>query len=448
MESRAARLQTALTAALLVSAVLLGGGQGWLGDTFCQLLALAAIALAAWRHLRDPTARWPRVAWLAALVLLVPALQLLPIPESIWTWSEARRALQPGLESAGVDAPMRLTLQPLATERAMWWVLPASAMFLGVLQLDQRHRGMLLGLLLGLTLLSVVLGLAQLAGGTDSGLRFYRITNSREAVGFFANRNHFASLLACMLPVVIVGVALWYRRHEGNTARTVLGVAAGTGMIVLLILGLALTRSRAGLVLGMIAVLMSLPIALKLRDRRGGLRRILVAAVAVGLVLVANFALLGILQRLEKDPMDDGRLRLAEVAKDVAASHRPFGAGLGGFRAAYEAGEPLPEGPSYVNHAHNDYLETWVEAGWLAVPLAVLFAAAFVAAGFAAWRPFVGAPGGGREAAAMRAAAWIALLLLALHSLVDYPLRTTTMLAVAGLLAAVSVRIPSNRSME
>ena len=82
MESRSAWVQTGVSGALLASAVLLGGGQGWLGDTFCQLLALVALGLAAWRHLYEPSARWPRSAWLATLPLLVPLIQLLPVPKS------------------------------------------------------------------------------------------------------------------------------------------------------------------------------------------------------------------------------------------------------------------------------------------------------------------------------------------------------------------------------
>src|SRR5688572_21402537 len=138
--SRTARVQIAVMTGLLGLALLLGGGQGWLGDTLVQLLALLAIGLAGWRHLRDDDARWTAVAWLALLPLLVPLLQLLPIPDAVWRWPEARDALASDLAAAGVDAPSRLTLQPLSTERALWWLLPAVAMYLGALQLDGAGR--------------------------------------------------------------------------------------------------------------------------------------------------------------------------------------------------------------------------------------------------------------------------------------------------------------------
>jgi len=45
-------------------------------------------------------------------------------------------------------------------------------------------------------------------------------------------------------------------------------------------------------------------------------------------------------------------------------------------------------------------------------------------------------------------AAWIGLLLLLLHSLVDYPLRTTALSALAGLLAAFLLLPESERIVE
>lgn len=439
MGSRTGRVQTAVMTALLGLALLFGGGQGWLGDTLVQLLALFAIGIAGWRHLHEDEARWSALAWLALLPLLVPLLQLLPIPESLWRWPEARDALAQDLAAAGVESPTRLTLQPLSTERALWWLLPAIAMYLGTLQLDGAGRRRLLGVVVAVAVTSVVLGLAQLAGGTDSPLRFYTITNENEAVGFFANRNHYASLLAVSLPLVIVGTAAWYRRRDDLGPATMFGVLVGTGMVALLILGLAMSRSRAGLVLGMLAVLLSLPMVLKLRERRSGARRTLVAAVGVALVLVVQFALFGLLQRVQQDPLEESRLTYAAVTLDAAAAHAPLGTGLGGFRAAFESADRLPDGRTYINHAHDDYLELWLEARWLAVPVAAVLGGAFVVAGIGAWRRLARAQEEAREPRALRAAVWVSLLLLALHSVVDYPLRTTALLAVAGLLAALLV---------
>lgn len=433
MSPRPANLmQFFLAATVLVAALVLGGGQGTVGDSLVQLLALALVAVCLLRHVHDPDARLPWFSWLAMVPCVLPLLQLLPIPEGLWLQPEARQTLAAELAAGEVDPAQRWSLVPVATERALFWLLPAAGLFLSSLQLDASQRKYLLALLVAIAVLSVVLGLAQLAGGTDSALRFYAITNPTEAVGFFANRNHLASLLVVSLPLVVVGTARWLGRREQWDAATVLGLLAGIGMVALLILGIAIARSRAGLLLGMLGLLGSLPIVLGLRRRRGT-RRVLAVAVALGLTLVVQFALFGILQRLESDPLEDDRFRYLPIASAVADAHAPLGAGLGGFRRAFEAGDPAP-GSHYVNHAHNDYAELWIEAGPLVVPAGLLLLAAWSLALWRAWRR-TGVMSAGERGLAL--AAGLGLLLLALHALGDYPLRTTAMMAVAGVLAGV-----------
>jgi len=63
----------------------------------------------------------------------------------------------------------------------------------------------------------------------------------------------------------------------------------------------------------------------------------------------------------------------------------------------------------------------------------------------AGWRAWRGVSGLSAAQLGLRRAAWIALLLVLLHSLVDYPLRTTAHLAVFGMLAALLVAGPRRR---
>jgi O-antigen ligase len=90
-------------------------------------------------------------------------------------------------------------------------------------------------------------------------------------------------------------------------------------------------------------------------------------------------------------------------------------------------------GPQITNHAHDDYLELWLEGGW---PFFALAAAMIAALGWAAWGAWRSRDA---EDSLWAKAASISLLLVLLHSLFDYPLRTTAIEAVFAVLAAVLV---------
>ena len=439
-----ARSQLAMAVLVLCVAVALGGGQGTLGDSLVQLLGLALLALALWRHQAEPAARLPAWAWLAALPPLLPLLQMLPLPDALWGASAARGIIAQEAAVAGVDLSARLGLASLGAERALAWLIPAVALFLTGLQLFARQRGILLAVFMLLACVGAILGLAQLAGGAESPLRFYDITNSGSAVGFFANRNHHASFMAMALPVVLVGTAWWMNERREADAGQALWLAAGIGLAALLIAGIAIANSRAGLLLGMLGLALSVPAVLAVR-RRAGTRRVLAITVAIGLTLGVQFGLLGVLQQFQRDPMQDNRFQTTPIVMEAARAHAPLGAGLGGFRTVFETYEGPVNDSEYVNHAHNDAAELWLEGGWLAVLLALPLLAAFAGVGWHAWRTVTTPLPAARI---LRQAAWIALLLVLLHSLVDYPLRTTSHLALFGLLAAFASRLPQDKRVN
>ncbi|WP_290885936.1 O-antigen ligase family protein [Arenimonas sp.] len=426
------RLQWPLAAGLLGLCLVLGGGQGTMGDGVCQALAALLIILTLWRSETDAQASLPRAAWLALLPLAVPLLQLLPVPESLWLMPTARQQIDAQLAMAGLEPAARWTLAPYGTETALIWLLPAVALFLATLQFDARQRLKLAAIFVAVTLVAIVLGVAQLAAGPDSALYFYARTNPGSAVGFFANRNHFASQLVLALPFVLIGTAAWWNAQREAERPAVLWAVAGMGLAVLEILALALVGSRAGLALGMLAIALSLPAVLAMRRQRGT-KRLLAVAVGVGLLLSVQFALFGILQRFEKDPMEDARFQYTQLSLQAAQDHAPLGTGLGGFRRAFEAYDRDSPQTVYINHAHNDYAELWLDGQWLAALAGLALLAAGGVAGWRAWRR----RDAGTQDRALARAALIGLAMLALHSLGDYPLRTIALLATAGLLAAL-----------
>jgi O-antigen ligase len=190
------------------------------------------------------------------------------------------------------------------------------------------------------------------------------------------------------------------------------------------------------LVLGMLAVLLSLPTILALRKRRGA-KRVLATILGLGLMLSVQFALFGILQRLDTDTLDDGRWQYARITADAATAHSPLGTGLGGFRQAFQPFEAkVGQGPAIVNHAHDDYLELCLEGGWLVLIPGALLLAALLATGLRAW---FGRFQGSDADRLIARTLWLSLLIAALHSGVDYPLRTSADSSVFALLFAITL---------
>jgi len=439
-----------LCIALVVVAVLGGGGQGGLGDVFAQLLAVFLLAWLAWLGVNDrltwrSKGMWVR--WLPALALALPLLQLLPIPAGWWSAPPARAELGAQLALVGVVPTHVISLNPGATELALWWLLPPVALFLATLGLSRTGHRWLLAAVLALALLSILLGMAQVAGGPQSALRFYSNTNPEAAVGFFANRNHLASLLVMSLPLALVATA-WVttERLEGRSISP-LWILCGSGLAILLILGIALTRSRAGLPLGMLGVLASLPIAMGLRQQRG-VRRILAVVVGIAVMLSVQLSLLGILQRLQTDPLDDVRWQFAQVTREAAAAYAPLGSGLGTFRQAYQPFEARHQpGSEIVNHAHDDYLELWLEGGIPALILLGLGGLAWLWRSVQLWWPRKPHSSDSAHMSRLLArVAWLSATLALIHSAMDYPLRTSADLSVFAVLVAIAFCEPSRNN--
>jgi O-antigen ligase len=446
----------AATALTLVLALLFGGGQGWTGERLLALPALALIGWVAWLWLQPsridgastpPENSRGRLIWLLPMaLLLLPALQLVPLPYAVWSQLPGRAPIAAALQSAGVPAGWRpWSLAPFETERMLESLLTPCSLFMAALTLDSAQRRHLVQGALLFAALSALLGLWQVVEGPDSPLYVYAVTNHGETVGLFANRNHLGSLLVSALPVA-AGLLADQLRHHRLGLRDLRAAVLG-GLLLLLVVTITATRSRAAFLLLMFSVAASA--AVLWRGRRhadgwnGGTHWLQVGAV-VALVLVVQYTLYALLLRLQSDPLDDLRWSFAANALQVASFAQGTGFGFGSFVPAYAlAGEAAASTFFYVNHAHNDFVELWLEGG---APAALLMAVALFALGRVLrqqWRAQLpGGAGPGMQRSHHRGLALgaaLALALLALHSLLDYPLRTLTLQCWAALLIAVLV---------
>lgn len=424
-----ARVLPVAAAGTLLLALLLGGAAGGPGDFAVELSALFTLAVALRAlpsTLLTPAARGGII--LAGAALALPLLQLIPLPTVVASALPGRAGLANELASVDAAGLSHASLASTFTERSLWALLPGIALFAAGLALPPVWRQRLLATVVTFSLASVILGLAQIAGGPGSPLRFYEFTNTSDAVGFFANRNHFASLLYVAL---VLGVSLLAVHWRRGTSRPLHG-ALGATVVVFYLAGLGLARSRMGLLLGMLAMAGAAAILISSSSSTGrAARRWTLVTATIGVLAVVQISLYGILNRLQADPLDDARWTFFANTRALAAHYAPVGSGLGTFVSAYQSGQtPQQQQSFYANHAHNDYLELALEAGWPAIGWMVAFALWWLWCTVAAWRR-------ASSSALLARGASLGLGLLMLHAMVDYALRTEAMLAVAGLLCAV-----------
>jgi hypothetical protein len=398
------------------------GGAGW-SDAVVQLAALPLLAWALFKLTPSQLGRngqWAIV--LLCAILAWPLLQLIPMPPSLWSSLPDRGDIASAYEAARMKLPwLPISLYPSATWQGLLSLVPATAVFLAMLSLGHRSRRILIVLVLICTFASAVLGMLQIMGGEESPLRFYAITNIDRAVGFFANANHHAALLYSAIPFVTAYAIGLVRDHRRNRA---IGLALSMLLILAIVIALTFTRSRAGMVLLFIAGLSGLLLAWRHGRGQSGRRLLFVGIGAnlVALLLAFHFGFFQLAKRAEGQGFEDLRWPAAKVTSQAAIANLPFGSGFGTFVPVYEKFAPREFlADTYVNHAHNDWLELGLTGGAPAIVLAVCFLAWLAASSFGLWSR--GQPEPPVLDLVLAQAAPIVIVLLLLHSAVDYPLR-------------------------
>ena len=265
---------------------------------------------------------------------------------------------------------MPLTLSREATWACLLALMPPLAVFFAALTANAQARWFIVGSLLIGVAANLLLGLAQRFQGPNSSFYLYEIANFGSATGFFSNRNNFAMLLCIAIPI-IWAVSHRLARREGNGR--FLAIASGTVMMAIVFVGLAVSGSRSGILLGMLSLALSTAMiwspSASRRSSRG--RRSLLAALGAALI-IGQFGLVGLLRIADTDALTEYRTQIARVTLRAASDYLPVGSGFGTFQAVYAMHEtPATMMSEYVNHAHNDWLELWLEGGF---PAALLMA--------------------------------------------------------------------------
>ncbi|MBE2241203.1 MAG: O-antigen ligase C-terminal domain-containing protein [Burkholderiaceae bacterium] len=353
---------------------------GW-GAWVALLASLPGVSLAA---------QWPGGlrALLAALVLLAAAAAAAPL------WAAL---------------PWTLALSSIGTIAAAVVVAVAGAALARAGRAQPAFEALCVALLAA-GVVGALIGIEQVfAPQWTDGDWIARIGNGR-AAGNLRQPNHLSSLLLWSL------VALAWLAGRRRVGR-----AATIGLGGLLLAGVVLSASRTG----MLGVL--LLGAWGLADRRlpRGVRAGLIGAPVafallwLGLAALAHDShhLFGGDAQLDKGDISSSRFAIWANTLALIAAHPWLGVGWGEFNFVWTL-TPFPGRPvAFFDHTHNLPLQFAVELG---LPLAALVLALL---GIALWRAFkaAGETRDDAEHATLRAA-FVMVLLMALHSQLEYPL--------------------------
>ncbi len=408
---------------LIVAAILFGGATriDVLAPIIPRLVAIIVICLLLWQRKLQFSiwSRWEKFFWM--VLLLVPLIQLIPLPFSWWSELPGRSYPRDLLSTIGTHPWLGISLTPDKTVNSLLALMPAFAAYALARQASETSIKRWFTILLGLAFVSALLGIFQVAGGNGSALRFYAITNSDSAVGLFSNANHHASFLAaCMALLGYWTVEQLSSARDGSALRI---VALSATIAMVFALAILMTFSRAGVAFLVVELVAAL---LFIRHQFDIPRKYVVATVvalgglALGLWLWLHYHPEFVDPMLDQ-VVDNGRIGLVPVFYHIASDYFPFGAGLGSFDPVYRAYETA-EGLSfnYLNHAHNDYAQLVIEAGLPALIAIVLFLGWWLVAAVRTWR--FGRHVSGRLALQGQVALVVTAIFLT-HSLADYPLR-------------------------
>jgi O-antigen ligase len=421
-------------------ALVCGGGtrQGLWSDALVQVVSLPLLAVVSFRlwALPGPSKRLP--LFLIFVVVLVPVLQLIPLPPLVWTILPGRGEVAEAYTTAGMPLPfLPISLEPLTTLRSVLSVLPPVAVFLGVFCLrEEAELRWVLLLIFSVAIVGAGLELPQLIGGEASPLRFYNITNPDRGVGFFANSNHQAAFLCGVIPYAATWASL---ARRGTRTTRVVRLTFSVILLIAIVIGLAATRSRFGMLLGLVAGLCSTALVASLGTaaERGRIIKIAAIANVVALLLAFQFGFVGFADRISQTLTSDLRWPVASVTANAAKDYFPFGTGVGTFAPIYQRYEPLEHlTESYVNRAHNDWLETWLEGGLASAAVVSALIACYLFLTYRSWRtdnPNL------RQVAYGRAGS-ICIGLLLTYSILDYPLRTAALMVMVAISCAFMLR--------
>jgi hypothetical protein len=402
------------------------------------LLELGAIAfLFASVAAKRTSIPLPNTMWAAMGILLVyPLVQLAPLPQFMWAalpgHAEYATVFERFADKSVVGVWRAISVIPTATEYGWLALLPPLACLLAAMRLSAAHAALLLLIMATFAGLESLLGLMQVgAGSIESILYLGNKTAYGAATGTFVNRNHLAAMLAMTLPVMVGLLAFSMRPGRRRLKRHIKSeVIAQRAMLfasaVLVLLCILFTRSKAGIASAFVGLVCSAIVLVRARAASEGTSRtrtatfVVVAMAGMSIILAVIIGISPILERFkpgETGLLGDSRITMYAATFRAALEFLPFGSGLSTFAYVFPRFQVGPGFGGFVEFAHNDYLQAFMELGLAGPIIILLLLTAYIRRMVELlWRE------GGRSFTLLQLGAGLGLLPMILHSLFDFAL--------------------------
>ena len=443
MKQAGARGDAIAAGGLLAIALTLGGGN-WLFPLQRLIVELAAVLVLTWFCLRPWHLQYgtsiKAAAGLFAVAMVLMLAQIVPLPPSIWhsfPGREQQLAAYTALGDPGRWAP--ISLDPASTRDTIAFFLVPLAMFLAVLRIGRDGQRRLLQLIAVFCLVNSFLVIAQFQG--FSWLSLYS-TYGRPGSGLFANKNHSALFLVATMPAVAWAI-MDHSQNVEIALRRWIAIAA-TCFLSLTVFG-CLSRAGLGLLpIGIAAcAILIAPATIGKRPALLAFGGLVGVTLLLAIILPRTAVVAQALSRF--DATSDLRYQFWPVVVEGVKAYFPFGSGFGTFQPIFAALEPLSiVKPTYVNHAHSDYLEIALEGGAGGVLLILAFGVWFAATAISRLRRYE-RTNVGFAPIAIGVAGIVEILL---HSILDYPLRTLALAAVMSIYCAILATNPTTLDLQ
>lgn len=296
-----------------------------------------------------------KIFWYITTTIMILTAYLLPLPPILWTTLPGRDLYIPVItfltETGYANQWQSITLNSHATASVILALFPPIAVFMLAQKLTDLRIMHLIYLMVILAVIQAIFGLGQ-------------YIQHNQISGSFANYNHYAAFLNLALPF---SMSLIYQNDFNSKFyidHQALAIKSGYILVVLIICtSIILSSSRAGTV----SAIISVALTLILLHRHASVKRL----ISYVLMMILGLMTLGIAimawlptRLLSLSINEDPRWIIFRNSINAVQHFFPLGSGLGTFADVYPAFQTVDTvSLTFVAHAHNEYLELFIETG-------------------------------------------------------------------------------------